>query len=63
MLQIDAGQTLRNQPVHLVTFTCEISLRIMWIQNTGTSALTEFLNSTPHGGGLDAHGDALQEIK
>ena len=29
MLQIEAGQTLRNQPVHLVTFTCEISLRIM----------------------------------
>ena len=31
--------------------------------NTGTSTLTEFLNSTPHGGGLDALGDALQEIK
>ena len=27
-LQNEAEQTLRNQPVHIVTFTCEIPLRI-----------------------------------
>ena len=27
-LQNKAKQTLRNQPVHIVTFTCEIPLRI-----------------------------------
>ena len=27
-LQNEALQTLRNQPVHIVTFACEISLRI-----------------------------------
>ena len=63
MLQIHTGQALRNQPLHLVTFACEIPLRIMQIVYTGTSALTEFLQSTPHGGGPYAQYDALQEIK
>ena len=27
-LQIEAEQTLRSQPVHIVTFACEIPLRI-----------------------------------
>ena len=63
MLQIHTWQTLRNQPVHLVTFTCEIPLRIMRIEYTGTSALTKLLNGTPHGGGPNSHDDALQGIK
>ena len=68
MLQIQTGQTLRNQPVHLVTFTCEILLtywnrRITWILKMETSALTEILDGTPQGGDLDACGYALQEIK
>ena len=68
MLQIQMGQTLKNQRMHIVTFTCEMLLtywnrRIMGILKTGTSALTKTLNSTPHGGGPDANSYALQEIK
>ena len=68
MLQIQTGQTLKNQPVHLVTFAYEILLtywnrRIMWILKTGTSALTKVLSGTPQGGGPYAHYYALQEIK
>ena len=63
MLQIEAGQSLRNQPVHIVTFTCEIPLRITRIENAGISARTKILDSTPHGGGPDSDRYALQEIK
>ena len=63
MLQIEAGQTLRNQPVHIVTFTCKIPLRITRIVNTVISALTKVLDSTPHGGGPDPDRYTLQEIK
>ena len=35
----------------------------MRIMRTGISALTETLDSTPHGGGSDPYRHALQEIK
>ena len=59
-------QTLRNQPVHIVTFACKIPfrikkipIRIMRIMWTGISALTKVLDSTPHGGGPDPYCHAL----
>ena len=45
-LQIEAGQTLRNQPVHIVTFTCEIPLRIR--DTTKDYADSEYRNISTH---------------
>ena len=63
MLQVHIWQTLRNQPVHLVTFTCGRHYGLCEIEYTGTSALTKLLYGTPHGGGPYSHDDTLQGIK
>ena len=68
-LQIEAEQTLRNQPVHIVTFACEIPLGLRdtpkdYADNEDRNISThQSFGLHPPGGGPDPYCHALQEIR